>query len=172
MAPTVIISTGSPMRLARADGWYLARAPERSPPRMPPWPPNMWQERQLASNSPRPFTSLPVGRSVTPLSDARNAATARASASGMGMAGICVPGMPLMMLRTRSSSVPPCFQSPVVRSGPRPPLAVSPWQAEQLLTKIFCPARTVSECCAKESAAPMVAIKTNFIRHHHTNESI
>ena len=39
------------------------------------------------------------------------------------------------MLRTKSSVLPPCFHSPLVRSGARPPLAVSPWQAEQFRRK-------------------------------------
>src|SRR5262245_9353456 len=61
-----------------------------------------------------------------------------------------------MMFRIRSSSLPPCRQFPVVKSGPRPPLAFSPWQLAHFFWKRTLPASTAGlagRCAASKPAA-------------------
>src|ERR1700680_4575665 len=56
------------------------------------------------------------------------------SESSNPLAGISVPGTPLVIVRKMAESVDPWIQRPEVRSGPRPPppRALKPWHGEQL----------------------------------------
>src|SRR5579859_2447185 len=65
----------------------------------------------------------------------------------MGNAGIWVPGIPERMFLRMASLEPPQRHCPVVRSGPRPPLAFSPWQDVQDFWNSFCPAEISAPCC-------------------------
>ena len=82
------------------------------------------------------------------------------SSRGIGKGGICVSGIPCVMFRMSSSSVPPCRQLPVVKSGARPPFALSPWQLPHFFWNNALPAsaEVALGCWARSDVAQ--AIKT------------
>src|SRR6266481_4960835 len=77
----------------------------------------------------------------------------------MGNAGICVLGIPERMFWRMAEFDPPQRQSPVVRSGPRPPFAFPPWQDVHDFWNNLWPAETSAPagCCESSRGAEKIS---------------